>query len=191
MKARALAPEQALNSPSPAAPSMLATSAPATEETAATVSRPCGGAITADSGVDCIPTKVHRSRSIPAANERPAIAAVAIGHRDEPAMLPAPPAPAVPAAPSSAMPPAAPSRADTFAPPAPPPAEAAVETAAPEAVPPPRAPAPAPAKKKAPPRRSYAQHRERGEHSRSSYRAPSYSYSYGYGYMQGGWGRIW
>jgi hypothetical protein len=37
-------------------------------------------------GGDCTPARA--SKPVPAANERPAIAAVAIGHRDEPALLP-------------------------------------------------------------------------------------------------------
>jgi len=167
MKAMALAPEQGLNNTAPSAPSLPASF---TEEGGAT-SRPCGGAITAESGVDCLPTRMHRSRPTPSVNERPAIAAVAIGHRDESA-LPAAPAAAVPAdstnAAVSASPPDAP--AET----------AAAETPA-EAVAP-----PAPARKVVRTR----PHRERSEYARASSRGPSYSYSY-HSSAQSGYARVW
>ena len=108
MKAMALAPEQGSNNTAPSSPSLPASF---TEEGGAS-SRPCGGAITPNSGVDCLQTRMHRSRPTPSVNERPAIAAVAIGHRDESAVLPGAPVTAVPGdatnADASATPPEAP-----------------------------------------------------------------------------------
>jgi hypothetical protein len=178
MTAMALAPEQALNSAAPAAPSLpvqdQSVEASLTDK-GTTASRPCGGAITADSGVDCTPTRMHRSRSIPSVNERPAIAAVAIGHRDESAVLPSEPAASFAAAPNSAEISATPPEA---------PAEsAAAETPPPaEFVTPPTPPA-----KKARARSNSNQHRERSEYARAPSRGPTYSYHS----MQGGYARVW
>ena len=77
---------------------------------------------------DCASVRVVRPQRAPSANERPAIAAVAIGHRNDPAMLPAEPA-------SAAAPP---EHAGTTAP------VDTVPAAKPTPVPPPTAVSPAP-----------------------------------------------
>jgi hypothetical protein len=79
-------------------------------------------------GNECAPVKVVRPQRAQSANERPAIAAVAIGHRDDPTMLPAEPASPAAAPPEQAEPAA--------------PAETA-PAANPAAVPPPPAASPA------------------------------------------------
>jgi hypothetical protein len=175
LTAMALAPEQAINSAAPAAPTLpvqdKSVEASFTDK-GTTASRPCGGAITADSGVDCTPTRMHRSRSVQSVNERPAIAAVAIGHRDESAVLPSEPAASFAAAPNSAeisaTPPEAP--AESAAAETPPPAEAVTPAA--------------PAKKS---RARGNQHRERSEYARAASRGPTYSYHS----TQGGYARVW
>ena len=169
LKAMALAPEQALNNPAPAAPSLPASF---TQESGAT-SRSCGGAITADSGVDCTPIRMHRSRPTAAGNERPAIAAIAIGHRDEPAVLPPEPVTAAPTGSSNAD--VAVTSPDAPAEPA------AAETPAPAKAVPPVAPA---RKARAP----STPHRQRSEYARASNRGPSYSY---HSTTQSGYARVW
>jgi hypothetical protein len=67
---------------------------------------PCGGPGRAlhpcDSGRDdCTSARVRSSRPAPAMNERPAIAAVAVSHRDDPAALPPQPAVAIAAIPET------------------------------------------------------------------------------------------
>jgi hypothetical protein len=52
-------------------------------------------------GADCTPAKAPKPA--PAVNERPAIAAIAIGRRDEPALLPSQPATAAPTPDNSAV----------------------------------------------------------------------------------------
>ena len=181
LTAMALAPEQALNSAPPAAPTLpvqdKSVEASFTDK-GTTASRPCGGAITADSGVDCTPTRMHRSRSIQSVNERPAIAAVAIGHRDESAVLPSEPAASFAAAPNSAEISATPS-------------EAPAESAAAETPPPAETVTPvAPAKKVRARSNSNSnshQHRERSEYARAPSRGPTYSSNS----MQGGYARVW
>ena len=177
MTAMALAPEQGLNSAAPAAPTLpvqdKSVEASFTDK-GTTASRPCGGAITANSGVDCIPTRMHRSRSVPSVNERPAIAAVAIGHRDESAVLPSEPAASFAAAPNSAEISATPP-------------EAPAESAAAETPPPAEAVTPTPPAKKSRARNNSNQHRERSEYARAPSRGPAYSYHS----MQGGYARVW
>jgi hypothetical protein len=62
-----------------------------TPKTGAIKSR-CEKSATEHLGGDCIVGQIHRARSIPALNERPAIAAAPIGHRVDPAVLPPEPA---------------------------------------------------------------------------------------------------
>ena len=62
---------------------------------------PCGGYVSERLGDDCSSFRMHRSRTVPAMNERPAIAAVAIGRREEPAALPPQPAVSVAAIPQT------------------------------------------------------------------------------------------
>ncbi len=123
-------------------------------------------------GGECVTVKPRRPRSILAINERPPIAAVAIGHRDEPAVLP--PERVLPAAATSEEP--RPGTADT--------AEA---VSAPEIT-----PAPAVTTQT----RS-AQARQHGKNQNTSvgrrYRH-EYSFSSSYGhhdYVQSGYARLW
>jgi hypothetical protein len=109
MNAMALAPVEALSSAINATPAGTAKT-----ETAevAFVQRPakaggskspCQQNIAEKLVSDCTPGKAHKPRSILAINERPAIAAVPIGHRDSPAVLPpVPAAPVVAALPEDA-----------------------------------------------------------------------------------------
>jgi hypothetical protein len=94
MHAMALAPSEALLSTPPA--SAPPANAVAAEEqktlNAGVTPPPCGGYVSERLGDDCSSFRMHRSRAVPAMNERPAIAAVAIGRRDEPAALPPQPA---------------------------------------------------------------------------------------------------
>ena len=87
MHAMALAPSEALLSTPPA-------SAPPAKALAAGEPKlpPCRDYVSERLGDDCSSFRMHRSRQVPAMNERPAIAAVAIGRRDEPAVLPPQPA---------------------------------------------------------------------------------------------------
>jgi hypothetical protein len=82
MHAMALAPSEALLSTPPA-------SAPPAKAMAAGEQKlpPCRDYVSERLGDDCSSFRIHRSRQVPAMNERPAIAAVAIGRRDEPAVL--------------------------------------------------------------------------------------------------------
>jgi hypothetical protein len=112
----------------------------------------------------CTPVKTFvRVRPPPAANERPPIAAVAIGHRDDPAVVGAQPAAPVVAA--------VPETESTAAPPD--------AVPAPEAAP--EVPPPAAEPKKARTRRGQRQERDRHEYSRSYARR---------GY-QGGYAGLW
>ena len=94
MHAMALAPSEALLSTPPAsAPPANAVAAEEQKTLNAGVTQPpCGGYVSERLGDDCSSFRMHRSRQVPAMNERPAIAAVAIGRRDEPAALPPQPA---------------------------------------------------------------------------------------------------
>ena len=87
MHAMALAPSEALLSTPPAsAPPANAVAAEEQKTLNAGVTLPpCGGYVSERLGDDCSSFRMHRSRTVPAMNERPAIAAVAIGRRDEPA----------------------------------------------------------------------------------------------------------
>jgi hypothetical protein len=164
MKAMALAPEQALNNVAPVAPIQLES----LTGNAATPARSCGGAITAD----CAPARMHRSHPIQAANERPAIAAVAIGRREQPAVLPAEPAATVPVAVNNADVPATPPEPAAEAAPIQTPPVEAVTPAAPVQKPRPRTNRP----------------RERNEYARSyGGHSPAYSYHS----MQSGYARVW
>jgi hypothetical protein len=126
---------------------------------------------------DCTPVRVVRVRPLRAVNERPLIAAVPIGRRDDPAMLPAPPPTAVAASPPPAAPPEVPKAA-----PAPPEtslAEATPADAVPAVEPAPPAPMPTVTSKKARPRVHHAQNEPRRRNHYSyepSYNARSSSY---------------
>jgi len=135
---------------------------------------------------DC-PVRVTRMRPPRAVNERPAIAAVPIGHRDDPTMIPAPPQTRV--GPLPADPPAEP-KAN------PPPtqlsvAEETAADAAPAAEPAPPVPVPAVASKKP---RAPVHHTSR-RHEQYSYSSSSSARSSRYGgsrtYVQAGYARLW
>jgi len=103
MHAMALAPSEALLSTPPAsAPPANAVAAEEQKTLNAGVTLPpCGGYVSERLGDDCSSFRMHRSRTVPAMNERPAIAAVAIGRREEPAALPPQPAVSVAAIPQT------------------------------------------------------------------------------------------
>jgi hypothetical protein len=96
MNAMALAPAEPLDNVTRSPPTATATKA-----VAATLSRktskaggiksPCRENITEQLGGDCSSGKARKPRSVLAVNERPAIAAVLIGHGDGPAVLPSEP----------------------------------------------------------------------------------------------------
>jgi hypothetical protein len=112
MHAMALAPAEALISATRVPPTATVETkapqlplAPKTSNAGA-VKAPCREGTTELSGGDCAPVRAVRPRPVLAANERPAIAAVPIGHRDDPAVLPSQPEtpvaarPAIPEAPA-------------------------------------------------------------------------------------------
>lgn len=105
--------------------------------------------------IDCAVPRMHRRRLAPAANERPAIAAVPIGRVDPPPV--AAPAEAAPVAPAPDTAEASNAPADIAA------AAPAAEAPAAEAPTPP----PPPAARKPRPRSQQVQHRERDEPRRS------------------------
>jgi hypothetical protein len=162
MHAMALAPSEALLSTPPA-------SAPPAKDVAAEEQKtlnagvtppPCRDYVSERLGDDCSPVKMHRSRPVPTMNERPAIAAVAIGRRDEPAALPPQPAVAVAAIPQT------------------PPDESAVPADSSEVPAPAAAPATAPVASVAKPSRSRSRHVARREgyaSGRSSWARSAYS----------------
>ena len=136
---------------------------------------------------DC-PVRVTRMRPPRAVNERPAIAAVPIGHRDDPTMIPAPPQTRIGAGPLPADPPAEP-KAN------PPPtqlsvAEETAADAAPAAEPAPPVPVPAVASKK-PRAPVYHAARRHEQYSYSSSSARSSRYSGSRTYVQTGYARLW
>jgi hypothetical protein len=142
---------------------------------------------------DCASVRV-RARPLRAVNERPLIAAVPIGHRDDPTVLPASPPTPVGVSPSLAVPPEEPKAiaapTDTSI------VEATPADAAPATEPTPSAFMPTVTSKKTRPRVHHAQDearsRRRNQYSdASSYRARSSSYSVSNTYVQGGYARVW
>jgi hypothetical protein len=87
MNAMALAPAEA-PSPSVSPSSASPTKAKATEGqeilNAGVIQLPCRGDVGERLSDDCASERMRRSRPVVAVNERPAIAAVAIGHREDP-----------------------------------------------------------------------------------------------------------
>jgi hypothetical protein len=174
MNAMALAPVEALSSAINATPA-------GTAKTEATfVQRPAkdGGSKspcqqnTAEKLVsDCTPGKAHKPRSVQAVNERPATAAVPIGHRDGPALLPS--EPAIPDAATLDDPDGSAKRADAAPATDAAPASAVVES-----------PTPAASVKKAQTRSRHVQRRDRNAYSPS----PRYSY---HNHYQSGYARVW
>jgi hypothetical protein len=104
MNAMALAPADALSSTARSSPRGIAESNSGKGEfgqdtpTMGAMKPRCQKNATETLGGDCIAGQTRRPRFILALNERPAIAAVPIGHRDDPAVLPPEPAAPVVAA---------------------------------------------------------------------------------------------
>ena len=141
---------------------------------------------------DCAPVRVVRVRPVRAVNERPLIAAVPIGQRDDPRVLAAPPP--TPASLSPTIPPeepkATPALTETSV------AEATPADAAPAAEPTPPASNPTVTSKKPRPRVHHAQDeprsRRREQYSyASSYSTRSSSYNISNTYLQSGYARVW
>jgi hypothetical protein len=177
MNAMALAPAEALSSRAHFTPAGIAESnsakiefAQRNPETGAIKPR-CQKNVTEHIGGDCTADQTRRPRSIQAINERPAIAAIPIGHRDGPALLPSEPAIPVAATPDGPDGSAKPADAEPASDAAP--AAAVVES-----------PTPAASAKKARTRSSHVQRREWNAYSPS----PSYSY---HNYYQSGYARVW
>jgi hypothetical protein len=174
MHAMALAPSEALFSTPPgSAPPANAVAAEEQKTLNTGVTPPpCRDYVSERLGDDCSSFRMHRSRQVPAMNERPAIAAVAIGRRDEPAPQPAVNVAAFPEAPAddSAVP------ADSAEVPAP---AAAPATA-------PVAPAATAARGRS---RHVARHEGHSHSGRSSY-SPRY-YSNRQVHQAGGYARLW
>ena len=140
----------------------------------------CGEGLSGAREGDCIRVDVVRVRPPRTINERPLIAAVPIGHRDDPATLPSPSVP-VEASPSPVAPPEPPSPAAT---------ETAVAEATAGAAPIVEPTAPAVAAKKPRPRVHHARNESR------SARRNNYSYVSSYTSrssvsLQGGYARLW
>ena len=179
MNAMALAPVEAVRSAIRATPAGIAETQAAE---AALVQQPpkalgskppCQESNAKNLGGDCTPGKAHKPGSVQAVNEQPAIAAVPIGHRDGPALLPS----------ESAIPVAAtPDGLDGSAKPA----DAKPETEPALALAVVESHKPAASAKKARTRSSHVQRRDR--HAYSYSRSPSYSY---HNYYQSGYARVW
>ena len=95
MSAMALAPAEGLSSTARSTPTGIAESNSRKGEFAQedpTMKPRCQKNATEHLGGDCIAGQTRRPRSTLALNERPAVAAVPIGHRDDPAVLPPKPA---------------------------------------------------------------------------------------------------
>jgi hypothetical protein len=139
---------------------------------------------------DCTPFRVVRVRPVRAVNERPLIAAVPIGHRDDATALPASPPALIAVSPSLAVPPEEPKAISA-------PTEISVveaPDAAPDAGPTPPASMPTVKKPRArvKPAQTEARARRRNHYSyASSYSARSSSYSMSNTYVQGGYARVW
>jgi hypothetical protein len=214
--AMALAPSGALIDPQPAQPVTQSQKKPAIEPSGqkadeegakatpkeGSIKPTCRESLGELSDGDCIPVRVVRVRPLRAANDRPLIAAVPIGHRDEPTVVPASPTTAVAVGPSPAVQPedpkATPAPTETAA------AEATPADAAPAAEPTPPAPTPPVTSKKPQPRVHHAkdESRRRNHHSYASsyggrspeFRERSWSYSARSSpsaYFQGGYARVW
>src|SRR3984893_9544400 len=124
----------------------------------------------------CTPVRVARVRPLRAVNERPLIAAVPIGHRDDATALPASPPASIAVSPSLAVPPeepkAIPAPLETSV------VEATPPDAAPDAGPTPPASMPTVKKPRAQHAQTQARARRRNHYSyASSYSARSSSYS--------------
>jgi hypothetical protein len=209
LDAMALAPSEALIDPKPAQPATQSHKKPANgpDEEGATAtpagsSKPtCRESLGAVPEGDCTPIRVVRVRPLRSANERPLIAAVPIGQRDDPTMVPAPPATAAAVSPSPVV---APEEPKATGAPETSVVEATPVDAAPAAEPTPPAPTPTVTSKNPRPRVRHAQD-ESSRRNRHSY-ASSYSgrssefrerswsssaRSSPSAYFQGGYARVW
>jgi hypothetical protein len=130
------------------------------------IKSPCRENTAEQPGGDCTPARATKPRPVQAVNERPPIAAVPIGHRDGPAVLPTEPALPVAVAPGTLDGSATPADAAPAADDAPAPAES---------------PAPKATPKKA--RKAQVHRRDRNEYSSSSH--------YSNHDFQNGYARVW
>jgi hypothetical protein len=181
MNAMALAPADALGSTARPTPRGIAKSNSGKGEfaketpTMGAINSRCQKNATENLGGDCIAGQTRRPRFILALNERPAIAAVPIGHRDDPAVLPPEPAAPVVAA--------LPEDTDTATP---------AETPSAEPTSPASLPTVTPTKTRER-HRERAQRRggdraQRRERERREYASASRHYSYRQAYQAGGYG---
>jgi hypothetical protein len=151
----------------------------------------CGQSLGGAREGDCIRLDIGKVRPLRALNERPLIAAVPIGHRDDPATLPSPPSAPVGASPSVAAPPqqptAIPAPTETAV------AEATPADAAPVVEPTPRAVAANRPRPQVHHARSESRSGRRNNYSyASSYSAHESSYSARSSVsLQGGYARLW
>ena len=196
--AMALAPDAALLSPQLAEPATQSeqrpTNRPATqsagEEAASAGRNPVKPACrdSADGQAGCARVRIIRMRPIRAVNDRPPIAAVPIGHRDDPTVLAASPQTQAGAGPLPTVPPQEPKATQTAT------EESGAETipsdAAPAAEPAPAVSIPAVASKKPPPRVHHASRRNQYS-DRSSYSARNSRYSASRAYVSFGYARLW
>jgi hypothetical protein len=185
MHAMALAPAEARDSAISSLPTATAQTkaveATLTQKTsnASGIESPCRENITERLGSDCTSGKARKPRPVQAINERPAIAAVLIGHRAGSAVLPS--HPEIPVAATPHIPDGSAKPEDA--------AEAAPASIVKES------PAPAASTKRSRTHRKYVQRRDQDDRkyvqrrNRNEY-SPSSSYSY-HNYYQGGYARVW
>jgi hypothetical protein len=211
MNAMALAPAEALIAPSPRPASPAQARVVERQTIPADASRPpCRDYASERFGDDCISLRIRKPRPVQPLNERPAIAAVPIGHRDDPSVLAAPatvaaiPAPPKASATVAAIPAAPKATATVAALPAPPPEVTAAPTPAREA---PFAAPSAPAAPVAKPAQTRARHarregnssaregnssvRERNSSARESYSYARTARAPALGGYAGFWARPW
>ena len=192
LDAMALAPAETLRPPK--APSAQKIDDEGTKATsrAGSIKPTCRESVGAVPEGDCTPVRAFRVRPLRAVNERPLIAAVPIGHRDDPRVLAAPPP--TPSSLSPSIPPeepkATPALTETSV------AEATPADAAPAAEPTPPASNPTVTSKKPRPRVHHAhdepRSRRREQYSyESSYSTRSSSYNISNTYLQSGYARVW
>jgi hypothetical protein len=197
MDAMALAPLETLIEPKPAQPAAQSEkrlanepSAQRTDEEgtnatrkASSIKPTCRGSLgEVPPEGDCAPVRVVRMRPPRAVNERPLIAAVPIGHRDDPLVAASPPTPLP--GPSLAV-----QRQELKVTPTP------TETAVAEATPADTAPATEPTPPASMPRIASKQPRQRAHHASGrnhySYTGSNRAHSSGYRYFRGGYASLW
>jgi len=194
LDAMAFAPAETLRPPK--APSAQKIDDEGTKATsrAGSIKPTCRESVGAVPEGDCTPVRALRVRPLRAVNERPLIAAVPIGHRDDPRVLAAPPPTPVAAGLSPTIlpeePNAIPTLTETSV------AEATPADAAPAAEPTPPAPNPTITSKKPRPRVHHAQdeprsHRREHYSYASSYSTRGSSYNISSTYLQSGYARVW